>query len=38
MAGALDANPVGKELLAAIKRAVDPHNLIAPGRYGTPAR
>jgi 4-cresol dehydrogenase (hydroxylating) len=38
MAGALDANPIGKEFLAAIKRAVDPHNLIAPGRYGTPAR
>ncbi|MBU6256967.1 MAG: FAD-binding oxidoreductase [Burkholderiales bacterium] len=35
---ALDANPASKALLAALKRAVDPDNLIAPGRYGTPER
>jgi hypothetical protein len=34
----LDANPVAKALLGAIKHAVDPDNLIAPGRYGTPVR
>ena len=38
MTGALDANPTGKAFLAAIKQAVDPRNLIAPGRYGTPSR
>lgn len=35
---ALDANPAGKAVVAAIKRALDPANLIAPGRYGTPLR
>ncbi|MDE2367630.1 MAG: FAD-binding oxidoreductase [Burkholderiales bacterium] len=35
---ALDANPPSKALLAALKHAVDPNNLIAPGRYGTPQR
>ena len=29
---------VPHDLLAAIKSAVDPQNLIAPGRYGTPLR
>ncbi len=38
MPGALDANPAAKALLASIKHAVDPRNLIAPGRYGTPSR
>lgn len=38
MVGALDSNPAAREFLAAIKRAVDPGNLIAPGRYGTPTR
>ena len=33
---ALDANPRVRDLLASIKRAVDPQNLLAPGRYGTP--
>ncbi|HMO46544.1 MAG TPA: FAD-binding oxidoreductase [Rubrivivax sp.] len=37
-AHALDANPRARELLASIKRAVDPQNLLAPGRYGTPLR
>ena len=38
MAEALDENPVSKALLSAIKQALDPQNLIAPGRYGTPVR
>lgn len=38
MAGAMDSNPVAKDLLAAMKSAVDPQNLIAPGRYGMPLR
>ncbi len=38
MTGAMDGNPAGKSLLAALKQAVDPQNLIAPGRYGTPVR
>ena len=38
MVGAMDSNPAAKALLAAIKQAVDPANLIAPGRYGTPQR
>ena len=37
-ATALDANPAAKAFLASIKQAVDPQNLIAPGRYGTPVR
>lgn len=35
---ALDANPAARRLLAALKQAVDPGNLLAPGRYGTPLR
>lgn len=38
MPGSADVNPVSREFLAAVKRAVDPQNLIAPGRYGTPER
>ncbi|MEI7465427.1 MAG: FAD-binding oxidoreductase [Burkholderiales bacterium] len=38
MAGALDANPQARAFVASLKQAVDPHNLIAPGRYGTPLR
>lgn len=38
MRQALDHNPVGRETLAAMKRALDPQNVIAPGRYGTPGR
>jgi len=38
MAGAMNPNPVARQLLASIKQAVDPGNLIAPGRYGTPPR
>ena len=38
MATALDANPQAKAFLASLKQAVDPQNLIAPGRYGTPLR
>ncbi len=38
MAGAMDSNPAARKLLAALKSAVDPQNLIAPGRYGTPLR
>ncbi|MEO8835758.1 MAG: FAD-binding oxidoreductase [Caldimonas sp.] len=34
----LDANPAAKSFLKSIKLAVDPRNLIAPGRYGTPLR
>lgn len=37
-AHALDANPRAREFLASLKRAVDPQNLLAPGRYGTPLR
>lgn len=35
---ALDANPTGRDVVRAIKQAVDPANLIAPGRYGTAPR
>jgi 4-cresol dehydrogenase (hydroxylating) flavoprotein subunit len=35
---ALDTNPASKAFLRALKLAVDPQNLIAPGRYGTPPR
>ena len=38
MPHALDCNPAARDFLAVIKRAVDPGNLIAPGRYGTPLR
>ena len=38
MAGAMDSNPVARDLLATLKLAVDPQNLLAPGRYGTPMR
>jgi 4-cresol dehydrogenase (hydroxylating) len=38
MPQALDQNPVAKKFLASLKHAVDPQNLIAPGRYGTPRR
>ena len=38
MAGALDQNPVSKAVLGSLKQALDPQNLIAPGRYGTPMR
>ncbi|MCM8579332.1 MAG: FAD-dependent oxidoreductase [Candidatus Accumulibacter sp.] len=38
MPGSSDINPVSRDFLAAIKRAVDTQNLIAPGRYGTPGR
>jgi 4-cresol dehydrogenase (hydroxylating) len=38
MAKAMDANPAAKAFLASIKQAVDPQNLVAPGRYGTPLR
>jgi len=38
MADALDQNPVAKDMLASLKQALDPQNLIAPGRYGTPTR
>jgi FAD/FMN-containing dehydrogenase len=31
-------HPVARDRLATIKAAVDPQNLIAPGRYGTPLR
>ena len=37
MASAMDANPVARQLLATLKNAVDPANVLAPGRYGTPA-
>ncbi len=33
---AMQRNPVARNFMAAIKRAVDPGNVIAPGRYGTP--
>ncbi len=35
---AMDSNPTAKDFLATVKRAVDPQNLLAPGRYGTPSR
>lgn len=38
MPEALDQNPAAKNFLAALKLAVDPQNLVAPGRYGTPPR
>lgn len=38
MPGSSDVNPVSRDFVATIKRAVDPQNLIAPGRYGTPGR
>lgn len=38
MPHALDSNPTAKALLATLKAAVDPQNVIAPGRYGTPER
>lgn len=38
MPNALDANPVAKHFLATLKAAVDPGNMLAPGRYGTPQR
>jgi 4-cresol dehydrogenase (hydroxylating) len=38
MPGSSDPNPVSRDFLAAVKRAVDPQNLIAPGRYGMPER
>jgi hypothetical protein len=38
MPNSTDSNPVFREFLAAIKSAVDPQNVIAPGRYGTPMR
>ncbi len=38
MPGAMDSNPPARDFLAAIKQAVDPQNLIAPGRYGMPLR
>ncbi len=37
MTGAMDSNPVARDLLAAIKGAVDLHNLVAPGRHGVQA-
>ena len=38
MPNSTDCNPVFRDFLAAVKGAVDPQNLIAPGRYGTPMR
>ena len=38
MPGAMDSNPVARDVLAALKSAIDPQNLVAPGRYGTPLR
>jgi len=38
MPTAMDGNPAAKAFLKSIKLAVDPQNLIAPGRYGTPTR
>lgn len=38
MPNSTDSNPVFRDFLAAVKSAVDPQNLIAPGRYGTPMR
>lgn len=34
MAGTLDVNPPARNFLDAIKTALDPKNVIAPGRYG----
>jgi 4-cresol dehydrogenase (hydroxylating) len=34
MGEALDQNPVSKDILGSIKRALDPQDTIAPGRYG----
>lgn len=34
MPGALDVNPAARDFLNAMKMAVDPKNVIAPGRYG----
>lgn len=38
MVGAMDSNAPAKAVLAALKAAIDPQNLLAPGRYGTPPR
>lgn len=38
MAHSMDANPAARAFLARLKQAVDPQNLLAPGRYGTPLR
>ncbi len=38
MPGSGETNPVAQQFLAALKNAVDPQNLIAPGRYGMPMR
>jgi 4-cresol dehydrogenase (hydroxylating) len=38
MSTALDHNLVAKDVLTSIKQALDPQNLIAPGRYGTLTR
>jgi len=38
MPGSADINPVSRDFLAAIKNAVDPKNIIAPGRYGQSER
>ena len=38
MPGAMDGNPVARDVLASLKSAIDPQNLVAPGRYGMPLR
>lgn len=38
MSQAMADNPVAAELLGTIKHAVDPRNVVAPGRYGMPTR
>ena len=38
MPQSMSANPVAKRFLDAIKRAVDPKDLVAPGRYGVRGR
>jgi 4-cresol dehydrogenase (hydroxylating) len=38
MLKAADGNEAHKEFLAALKLALDPRNILAPGRYGTPNR
>jgi 4-cresol dehydrogenase (hydroxylating) len=38
MTHAMDTNIAARDFLAKVKLAVDPANLIAPGRYGTPQR